>query len=196
MPVSQDSDVSGLLQAWGRGDLEARDRLVPLVYHELRRRAAAYLRREGAGHTLQPTALVHEVFLRFVRQDHPAWKNRSQFLGVASQMMRRVLVDRARAVKGTRRKDGQWVRVPFDEARVSRPPLDVAVLDLDDALTELAAFDARKSQIAELRFFGGLTLEESSNVLGISPATIEREWQGARAWLYARLTKGANRGDS
>jgi RNA polymerase sigma-70 factor (ECF subfamily) len=196
MQPAQDPDVSGLLQAWGRGDLDARDRLVPLVYQELRRRAAAHLRRERIGLTLQPTALVHEAFLRLIKQDHPAWKNRSQFLGVASQMMRRVLVDRARAVKGTRRRRGEWVRVPFDHATLSRPPLDVSLLDLDDALTELATIDARKSEVAELRFFGGLTLEEVGGLLGISVATVEREWQGARAWLYARLTKGPRRDDT
>jgi RNA polymerase sigma factor (TIGR02999 family) len=182
------ADVSGLLQAWGRGDLEARDQLVPLVYQELRRRAAAYVRRERQGCTLQPTALVHEAFLRLVKQDHPAWKNRSQFFGVASQMMRRVLVDRARTRKGTRRS-GLWVRIPLDEAHALRPSADVALLDLDDALTELATFDPRRSAVAELRFFGGLTLQEAGDVLGISLTTVEREWQVARAWLYARLTR-------
>ena len=193
MTDGPDSDVSGLLSAWAGGDMDARDRLVPLVYQELRRRAAAYLRRERPGHTLQPTALVHETFLRLIKQDHAAWKNRSQFLGVASQVMRRVLVDRAREKKGTRRKGGQWVQVPLDEARVSRPPLDVSLLDLDSALTELAAFDTRKSEVAELRFFGGLTLAEAADVLGLSVATVEREWQMARAWLYARLTKDPRR---
>ena len=193
MPQRSDSDVSGLLTAWAGGDLDARDRLVPLVYQELRRRAAAYLRRERPGQTLQPTALVHETFLRLIKQDHAAWKNRSQFLGVASRVMRRVLVDRARERKGTRRKGGQWVQVPFDEARVSRPPLDVSLLDLDSALRELAAFDARKSEVAELRFFAGLTLAEAADALGLSVATIEREWQTARAWLYARLTKDPRR---
>ena len=190
------SDVSHLLQAWGGGDLAARDRLMPLVYRELQRRAAAYLRHESAGHTLQPTALVHEVFLRLAGQTHPDWKNRSQFVGVASQMMRRILVDRARAAKGTRRRDGHWVRVPFDAAHAAQPPLDVSILDLDAALTELGLIDPRRSRIAELRFFAGLTIEESSEVLGVSPATIEREWQGARAWLYARLTKGTKRVDA
>jgi RNA polymerase sigma factor (TIGR02999 family) len=196
MSHSPDSDVSGLLMAWAGGDMEARDQLVPLVYRELRRRAAAYLRRERPGDTLQPTALVHEAFLRLIRQDHPAWRNRSQFLGVASQMMRRVLVDRARGTKGTRRKGGQWVRVPFDDARVSRPPLDVSLLDLDNALTELAAFDIRKCEVAEMRFFGGLTLAEAGDVLGVSVATVEREWQLARAWLYARLTKDPKHRDA
>ena len=190
------SDVSVLLQAWGSGDLAARDRLIPLVYRELQRRAAAYLRREPVGHTLQPTALVHEVFLRLAGQKRPDWKNRSQFFGVASQMMRRILVDRARVAKGTRRRDGHWVRVPFDAAHAAQPPLDVSILDLDDALTELGLIDPRRSRIAELRFFAGLTIEESSEVLGVSPATIEREWQGARAWLYSRLTKGTKRVDT
>ena len=188
--MADGSDVSLLLQAWGSGDIAARDQLIPLVYRELQRRAAAYLRREQPGHTLQPTALVHEVFLRLAGQTHPDWKNRSQFFGVASQMMRRILVDRARAAKGTRRRDGHWVRVPFEAAHATQPPLDVSILDLDDALNDLARIDARRSRIAELRFFAGLTIEESSEVLGVSPATIEREWQGARAWLYARLTKG------
>jgi RNA polymerase sigma factor (TIGR02999 family) len=196
MPAGEDRDLSSLLQAWGRGDLDARDRLVPLVYHELRRRAAAHLRRERGGPTMQPSSLVHEAFLHLVRQDHPAWKNRSQFLGVASQMMRRILVDRARADKGTRRKGGEWVRVPLEQVTHSRPPRDVSLLDLDDALTELASFDARKSQVAELRFFGGLTLEETGDVLAISVATVEREWQTARAWLYARLTKQPQRHDT
>ena len=192
---SGDSDLSGLLQAWGRGNLGARDRLVPLVYQKLRRRAAAYLRRERVGHTLQPTALVHEAFLRLVKQHHAAWKSRSQFFGVASQMMCRILVDRARTRKGTRRS-GQWVRIPMDEGRAPRASRDVDLLDLDNAFTEPASFDLRKSQVAELRFFGGLTLQESGDVLGISLATVEREWQTARAWPYTRLTKGPHRHDA
>ena len=196
MSQAQERDVSALLHAWGDGDLAARDRLVPLVYQELRRRASAYLRRERPGHTLQPTAVVNEAFIRLIKQDHPAWKNRSQFFGVASQMMRRVLVDHARTVKGTRRKAGEWVRLPLERAGIASPPIDVRILDLDGALTELAGFDPRKSQIAELRFFSGLTLEESADVLGISMATAERDWQAARAWLYARLTREPSRHDA
>ena len=179
------ADVSALLKAWSQGHLDARDRLMEVVYQELRRRAAAYLRRERAGHTLQPTALVHEAYLRLVDQ-HAAWQNRAQFLGVASQIMRRILVDRARARK-TAKRSGQWARVTLDEALAEHQPRDVDVLDLDAALTTLATFDARKSQVADLRFFGGLTLEETGHVLGLSVATVEREWQVARAWLYARL---------
>lgn len=181
-------DVSGLLQAWGRGDVEARDQLLPLVYGELRGRAAAYLRQERVGHTLQPTALVHETYLRLVKQDRMTWQNRAQFLGVAAQMMRRILVDRARARKMMKRS-GRWARVTFDEAVALRQAPDVDLLDLDHALRELATFDPRKSQVAELRFFGGLSLAEAGHVLGLSVATVEREWQAARAWLYAHLTR-------
>jgi RNA polymerase sigma factor (TIGR02999 family) len=181
-----EADETGLLQAWSGGDSEARDRLATAVYQELRRRAAAYLRRERIGHTLQPTALVNEVFLLLVKQDRTAWQNRAQFFGVASQMMRRLLVDRARA-RNMAKRSGRWARVTLDE-ELAQGQAAVDVLDLDRALSALAAFDARKSQVAELRFFGGLSLEETSHVLGISVATVEREWQAARAWLYARLT--------
>jgi RNA polymerase sigma factor (TIGR02999 family) len=187
-----EQEVSRLLQAWRGGDLEARDRLLAVVYQELRRRAAAYLRRERPGDTLQPTALVHEVYLRLIKQDRAAWQNRAQFFGVAAQMMRRILVDRARARKMNKRS-GQWTRITLDENVAQRGLREVEVLDLDNALSELAGFDARKSQIAELRFFAGLSLEEAGHVLGISVASVEREWQAARAWLYNRLSgKGCN----
>jgi len=185
-------EVSALLQAWSEGHIEARDRVMEVVYQELRRRAAAYLRRERPGHTLQPTALVHEAYLRLVDQNAAAWQNRAQFFGVASQIMRRILVDRARARKTTKRS-GQWARVALDESLAEQQPQDVDVLDLNTALIDLAAFDARKSQIAELKFFGGLTLEEAGYVLGLSVSTVEREWQVARAWLYARLKDGSSR---
>ena len=185
-------DVSALLRAWSEGQVEARDRVMEVVYQELRRRAAAHLRRERSGHTLQPTALVHEVYLRLVDQNAAAWQNREQFFGVASQMMRRILVDRARARK-TAKRSGRWARVTLDESLAEQQPPDIDVLDLDAALTELANFDARKSQVAELKFFGGLTLEETGRVLSISVATVEREWQVARAWLYARLKNSGSR---
>jgi RNA polymerase sigma factor (TIGR02999 family) len=182
-----DQEVSRLLQAWRGGDLEARDQLLTVVYQELRRRAAAYLRRERPGDTLQPTALVHEVYLRLIKQDRAAWQNRAQFFGVAAHMMRRILVDRARARKMNKRS-GQWTRITLDENVAQRGLREVEVLDLDNALSELAGFDARKSQIAELRFFAGLSLEEAGHVLGISVASVERDWQAARAWLYNRLS--------
>ena len=186
MAASQDN-VTELLRAWGEGDNGARDRLVPLVYQELRRRAAARLRREGPAPTLQPTELVNEAYLRLVDQDRMVWQNRAQFFGLASQMMRRILVDRARANKMAKRS-GRWARVTLDPAVAATRPKTVDVLDLDAALTRLAAFDERKSQVAELKFFGGLSLEETGEALGLSVATVEREWQAARAWLFKALS--------
>jgi RNA polymerase sigma-70 factor (ECF subfamily) len=178
--------VTALLHAWTAGDLGARDRLMSLVYPDLRKRAAAYLRRERVGHTLQPTALVHEAYLRLVDQRRVVWQNRGQFFGVAAQLMRRILVDRARARKMAKRS-GQWARVTVDDAARAIPPVNADVLDLDAALARLAAFDARKCQLAELRFFGGLSLAEAGEALGISLATAERDWQAARAWLSKEL---------
>ncbi len=179
--------VTALLQAWNDGDLEARDQLMPLVYAELRRRAAARLRRERPGHTLQPTELVHEAYLRLVDQTRVQWRNRSQFYGVAAEIMRRILVDRARAHKAAKRS-GRWARVTLDPALDATHPADVEVLDLDIALTQLAALDPRKGRIAELRFFAGLSLDETAELLDLSVATVERDWQFARAWLYTALS--------
>ena len=190
-----DGNVTELLRAWSAGDAGARDRLMPLVYQDLRRRAAAYLRRERPGQTLDPTALVHEAYLRLVDQRRAVWQNRSQFFGVAAEMMRRILVDRARAHR-TAKRSGQWARVTLDPALAVTRPVDIDVLDLDKALTRLAQLDARKSRIAELRFFGGLSLEETGEVLGISLATVERDWQLARAWLFRELSGGATRGEA
>ena len=180
------SDVTALLHAWSAGDVGARDRLVPLVYQELRRRAAAQLRRERPGHTLQPTALVHEAYLRLIDQDRAAWQDRAQFFRVASHMMRRILVDRARAHLAHKRS-GQWARVTLNEAVALARGGDVEILDVDRALERLATFDSRMSEVAELRFFGGLTLAETSELLGVSRATVERDWQAARAWLFKEL---------
>jgi len=185
-PAAPQGDVSALLQAWGQGDVEARDRLLNVVYQELRRRAACYMRRERLGHTLQPTELVNETYLRLVKQNRIVWQNRAQFFGIASQMMRRILVDRARARKMAKRS-GRWTRVTLVDDLAQQQARAVNILDLDRALSELAVFDARKSQLAELRFFGGLSLEETGHVLGLSVATVEREWQATRAWLYGRL---------
>jgi len=179
-------DITALLHAWAGGDAGARDELMPLVYSDLRRRAAAYLRRERRNHTLEPTALVHEAYLKLVDQRRAAWQNRGQFFGVASQMMRRILVDRARARRMAKRS-GRWARVTLDEGARAASPVSVDVLDLDAALTRLAAFDPRKCELAELRFFGGLSLEEAGEALGISLATAERDWQAARAWLFKEL---------
>jgi RNA polymerase sigma factor (TIGR02999 family) len=182
-----DHEVTELLRAWGDGDLSARDRLMPLVYDELRRRAAAYLRREARNQTLQPTALVHEAYLRLIDQRRVVWRNRAQFFAVASQLMRRVLVDRARR-RRTAKRSGRWTRVTVEEAVAVTRPAEVDILDLDAALTRLAAFDERKSRISEMRFFGGLSLEETGQALGLSVATVERDWQAARAWLFKTLS--------
>jgi RNA polymerase sigma factor (TIGR02999 family) len=178
-------DVTELLQAWSGGDTGARDRLMKIVYQDLRQRAAVHLRRERPGETLQPTALVHEAYLRLVDQ-RSVWRNRVHFFSVASQMMRRILVDRARARRMAKRS-GKWTRITLAEATAGRESADIDVLALDAALSELAAFDPRKAQIAELRFFAGLTLQETGKVLGVSLATVERDWQAARAWLFKAL---------
>jgi len=180
-------DVTELLHAWGDGDLDARERVVALVYEELRRRAAAHLRHERQGHTLQPTALVHEAYLRLVDQRRAVWQNRAQFLAVASQMMRRILIDRARARKRAKRL-GERRQVSLDHVDLASLPVEIDVLDLDRALTKLESFDPRKSRISELRFFGGLSLAETGHVLDLSLATVERDWQGARAWLFKTLS--------
>jgi RNA polymerase sigma factor (TIGR02999 family) len=179
-------DVTALLRAWRAGDEQARDRLMPLVYDALHRRAAAYLRRERRDHTLQATALVNEVYLRLVDQRRIDWQNRAQFYGVAAGMMRRILVDHARGARRAKRS-GRWVRVSLHDGAAAAHPPDAEILDLDAALTELAGIDPRKTRIAELRFFGGLSLQETAHVLGLSIATVERDWQVARAWLYAAL---------
>jgi RNA polymerase sigma-70 factor, ECF subfamily len=181
-------DITALLQAGAAGNPEAHERFISLVYEELRRRAAAHLRRERSRHTLQPTALVHEAYMRLVDQRDAVWQNRAQFLAVASQMMRRILVDRARARLAAKRS-GHWMQMTLDEiGDVIVVRNEVDLLDLDIALERLAAFDPRKSRIAELRFFGGLTLEETGHVLHVSPKTVERDWQLARAWLFKALS--------
>jgi len=183
-------DTTALLRAWSAGDQAAGERLMPLLYQHLRRRAAAYLRQERPNHTLQPTALVHEVYLRLVDQPRVVWQNRAQFFGVASQMMRRILVDHARRRKMDKRS-GRWMRVSLTDQQVAAPDPGFDVLLLDMLLERLAAFDPRKSRVVELRYFGGLSLEETAHVLEVSPATIDREWRAARAWLHAQLTHGS-----
>jgi RNA polymerase sigma factor (TIGR02999 family) len=179
--------LTTLLQAWSRGDVAARDQLFPIVYAELRRRAAGYLRREAQGHTLPPTGLVHEAYLRLSEQN-PGWKNRSHFFAVASQMMRRILVDHARARKAAKRP-GPAIQMDFGEPPASRSG-EIDIIALDGALEELAKADPRQARMVDLRFFGGLTLEEVASVLGVSLATANRQWRVARAWLHQRVTSG------
>jgi RNA polymerase sigma factor (TIGR02999 family) len=181
--------VTGLLRAWGRGDHHAREELLPLVYEDLRRRAAAYLRRERADHTLEPAALVHEAYLRLVGQKRVAWQNRAHFFGVAAQMMRRILVDHARRQHRGKRS-GAAVKVTLDEGVGRVEPPDCELLLLDQALTELTVIDPQQGQLVELRYFGGLTEDEIAEVLAVSRSTVTREWQTARAWLYRRITTG------
>lgn len=183
------SDVSRLLRAWGRGDLQARDQLVSLVYRELRRTAVAYLRRERGDHTLQPTALVHEAYLRLVGQQRVVWQNRAHFFGIAAQMMRRILVDHAREHQAAKRAGG-GLKVTLDDRIGATLPRECELLLVDQALTELASIAPRQGQIVELRYFGGLTEREVAVALSVSRATVTREWQLARAWLFRRLTKG------
>ena len=186
-------DVSHLLRAWGRGDAQAGEDLVPLVYRELRRRAAAYLRNERPDHTLQPTALVHEAYVRLVGQDRVSWQNRAQFFGVAAQMMRRILVDHARRHHAAKRP-GAGAKVTLDDHIGAAQPYDCEILLLDQALGELASINPRQVEIVELRYFGGLTEEEVAVLLSLSRTTVTREWQTARTWLYRRMTRTATNG--
>jgi RNA polymerase sigma factor (TIGR02999 family) len=181
-------DVTQLLHEWRDGDQGALDRLLPLVYDELHRLAASYLRRERAGHTLQATALLNEAYLKLIDQTHADWQNRAQFIGVAAQVMRRILVNHARDRRAEKR-GGDAPRLALDEAVNVSKKKDVDLLALDDALKDLAAFDPRQSRIVELRYFGGLEIAETAEVLGLSPATVKREWNVAKAWLFSQLSK-------
>ena len=187
---AQQGMATGLLLAWSGGDERARERMLPLVYDELRRLAASYLRRERPGHTLQPTALVHEAYVRLVDQRQVDWTNRAQFIGLAAVMMRRILVNHARDRIAAKR-GGSAERVPLTivAQQIGTPEIDL--LGLHDALDQLAELDARKSQIVELKFFGGLTMDEIAATVGVSRATAEREWTFARAWLYRALSGGS-----
>lgn len=185
---SSRSEVTELLQLWSDGRKDALDRLLPQIYAELRRLASSYLRRERHDHTLQATALVHEAFLKLVDQRAVRWQNRAHFFGIAAQAMRRILVDHARAHAAGKRGDPAR-RVSLDEALVLTDMPNVDLLALDEVLTRLAALDPQQSRVVELRFFGGLTMDETAEVLHISPATVGREWTLARAWLYAELQR-------
>lgn len=179
--------VTDLLKAWSRGDAGARDRLLPLIYGELRRQAAAYLRRERHNHTLAPTGVVHEAYLRLVGQRVPN-QNRSQFFALAASMMRRVLVDHARARAAAKRPRPE-LQVALEGTMLSVEPRTVELLSLEKALSELAAFDGRQARLVELRYFGGLTEPEIAEALGVSTTTVKREWRVAKAWLYDYLTR-------
>lgn len=189
--VCPSGEVTRLLMEWRSGDKEALARLAPLVYKDLRRLAASYLKDERSDHTLQPTALVHEAFLRLLGRDRPDWRDRAHFYAVAAQLMRRILVDHARTRRRQKRGNGA-INIPLQDAVVSAPEPPVDLVALDDALNGLAVIDARKSRIVELRYFGGLTIEETADLLGLSTATVIIETRLARAWLHSAIRKEAN----
>lgn len=186
MSENRPQAVTGLLSQWRAGDPAALESLIPLVYSELHRIAHGYLRGERKGHTLQSTALVNEVYLRLVSQGPGQIDNRAHFLGVAAHLMRQILVDYARAQRTAKRDGGR--RVELDEALHPLQVADLDVLALDEALNGLAQLDPDQSRIVEMRFFGGLSIEDTATVLGISPSTVKREWASARAWLSRELT--------
>lgn len=179
--------VTQLLVEWGNGDQAALDKLMPLVLGELRRLARSYLRRERTNHTLQPTALVNEAYLRLVDQRSARWQNRAQFFGVAAQLMRRILVDHARLRQAEKRGGSEQQRLSLSNVDRASHQSEVDLLALHEALDELATVDPQQSRIVELKFFGGLSIEETAEVLGIGHATVERDWKMARAWLRSKL---------
>lgn len=187
MSAPSQQDVTRLLVSWSNGDQKALEELTPLVYAELRRLAQRFLRRERSDHTLQSTALVHEAFLRLIDQRSVQWQNRAHFFGVAAQLIRRILVDYARG-RQTAKRGSDAVKLSLDDALGVSEKRDLDLVALDDALTELAKLDAQQSRIVELRFFTGLSIEETAEVLGISPATVKREWVTAKALLYRELS--------
>jgi RNA polymerase sigma factor (TIGR02999 family) len=189
-PPAPQADITDLLQRWQTGDAQALDEVTPLVYRELRQIAARYLARERHDHTLQSTALVHEAFLKLVDQDRVDWQSRTHFFGLAAQLMRRILVDHARGAGRVKRGAGV-PKISLDdgaEGAASSGPDLADILTLDGALEELERLDPRQCRIVELRFFSGLTIEETADAMKLSPGTIKREWTVARAWLYRRIT--------
>ena len=186
MSDNQPNDVTRLLEQHARGDASAMHALLPVIYQELKKIASAYMRKESKGQTLQATALVHEAFFRLLDQKETDWKNRQHFFAIAAQQMRRVLVDHARAKKAEKRGGGNVIHVDIELAG-EVPMVDEDMEDLDAALTELATLNERQAKIVEIRYFAGLSIEETAAVMEISPATVKREWTVARAWLYNKL---------
>jgi RNA polymerase sigma factor (TIGR02999 family) len=190
--ASASTDITGLLKAWGRGDRGALDRLTPLVYNELRHLADGYIRHERPGHSLQATALVHEAYLRLVRVGEMGWQDRVHFFAVSARMMRRILVDHARARQAAKRGGAVAVEAPapaVDPDELPAPETERVdeLCALDDALDRLGRFDQRRAQVVELRFFGGLSVEETATAVGVSPQTVMRDWRLARAWLMREI---------
>ena len=182
-------EVTRLLRDWSGGDAGAAERLMPLVYEELRRLARSYLRRERSDHTLQPTALVNEAYLKLVDQSRVSWQDRHHFFGIAAQMMRRVLIDHARA-HAAEKRGGPQGKVSLEEANVPTGERAMELVELDDALQRLAEVFPRKGKVVELRFFGGFSVEETADILGVSDKTVMREWESAKLWLYRQMDGG------
>lgn len=187
MATPEPQEVTQLLVAWSNGDQAALEKLIPLVYDELRRLARRYMNREPAGHTLQTTALVNEAYFRLVEQKDVKWQNRAHFFAISAQLMRRILVSMARARQADKR-GGEARQVSLDEAPAISRERAAELVALDDAMNELAALDRRRSQVVELRYFGGLSVEETAEVLNISPDTVMRDWKRAKAWLKTVLS--------
>jgi len=185
--MSTPTGVTQLLIDWSKGDQAALDQLMPLVYSELRRLASNYLRRERQGHTLQPTALVNEAYLKLVDQRSAKWQNRAQFFGISAQLMRRILVDHARQHRAAKRGGSEQQRLSITSAEKFAKQSEIDLLALNEALDELTKMDPQQARIVELKFFGGLSIEETAEVLGIGHATVERDWKMARAWLRRQL---------
>jgi len=190
LEIGPSNRVTNLLIRWRSGDREALDALLPVVYEELRRLARHYLHLERPGHTLQSTALVHEAYVRLVGQNPPEWKDRAHFFGVAARLMRQILVDHAR-INRAEKRGGDSLKLTLNEGVIGAKSKDLDLLALDDALNGLAQISPQQSQIIELRFFSGLSIEDTSEVLGISPATVKRSWTAARAWLFREMNRSA-----
>ena len=186
--TGQSDELTQLLNSWSNGDDQALDKLIPLVYAELRKLARRYMGRENPDHTLQTSALINEAYLKLVDQQSVQWQNRAHFFAVAAQVMRHILIDHARAHRFAKRGAGA-AKVSLDETAVLTDERASELIALDDALTTLASLDLRKSRIVELRFFGGLSIEETAEIMKVSPKTVTREWRSARAWLRQEMSK-------
>lgn len=187
--TEKSQEISRILQQWSDGGKEASEKLMPLVYEELRRQASRYMRRERIGHTLQATALIHEAYLKLIDQRDVNWQNRAHFFGVAAQVMKRILVDYAKA-RHREKRGGEAENLPLDEARfVISDGKSVDLIALDEALTRFAEFDPQQAKIVELKYFAGMKIEEIAEALRLSPATVKREWNSAKAWLHSEISK-------
>lgn len=191
MTTPAPEEMSQLLRDWSNGDQSALDKVMPVVYEELRRLAHHYMRRERPGHTLQTTALVNEAYMRLADYKKMRWQSRAHFFAVAAQVMRRILVEQARS-KNFAKRGGGAEKISLDETAVISAGRSAEVVAVDEALTELESWDPRKGKIVELRFFGGLSIEETAQVLKVSPTTVQREWRSAKAWLYKAISDGGN----